>query len=199
MSLQLELLDGFGCTRQAGTRCLLGLRRTPETLAEEKLDRGDPRPNVRDLDLDSLLLAAARAGRRDPHLPRRAQCRIEESGGDVIERSSCGLREPRTNLGRVGMAVPARERGLDLSDERLGHGVLPPSRVVSVFGLAPLRSAASSVSMVRNRTRTSARAAEALTHGRSVMPKSARRCGTRLLRSGFGNSAVDQPVDQRPI
>ena len=29
------------------------------------------------------------------------------------------------------MAVPARERRLDLSDERLGHGALPPSRMVS--------------------------------------------------------------------
>ena len=102
-----------------------------EALAQEKLDRRDPRPNVRDLDLDSLLLAAARTGRRDPHLPRCAERGVEQRGLDVIERSSRCLGKPRTNLCRVGMAVPARESGLDLSDERLGHGALSPSRKVS--------------------------------------------------------------------
>jgi hypothetical protein len=35
------------------------------------------------------------------------------------------------NTCRVGMAVPARETGLDFSDEWLGHGAPSPSRMVS--------------------------------------------------------------------
>jgi hypothetical protein len=104
---------------------------TPETLAQEKLDRRDSAPDVRDLDLDALLLPAARTGRRDPHLSRCSKSSIEERGRDVIERSSGSLRKAGSNLRRVGVAVRALGRGLNLGNERLGRARLLSARMVA--------------------------------------------------------------------
>jgi hypothetical protein len=124
----LDRLDGRGQARRCS---FLSLRRTAEALAKQKLDRGHPRPHVRDLDLDSLLLAATGAGGRDPVRPRGRERSVEQGGRDVVEGSSRSLGKPRANLSRVGMTVLTGEGRLDLSDERLGHGALPPSRMVS--------------------------------------------------------------------
>jgi hypothetical protein len=146
-----ELLDGLGGSGQARTRGFLGLRRSSQALAEEKLDRCDPTPNIRDLDLDPLLLAAARAGCRDPRLPCCSKRGVEQRGRDVIERGSSGLGEARANLRRVGMTIPARESRRDLSDERVCDGALPPPRMVAVSHkfLSDLLDQAVAVSMCR--------------------------------------------------
>jgi hypothetical protein len=54
------------------------LRRTAETLAKKKLDRGDPRSHVRHLNLDALLLPAAAAGMGDPDRPNGSEGGVEQ-------------------------------------------------------------------------------------------------------------------------
>jgi pimeloyl-ACP methyl ester carboxylesterase len=58
-----ELLDRLGGLRESRTHHLLGLRRTAQRLAKEKLDRGNPRPHIRDTNFNSLFLPAAYSDR----------------------------------------------------------------------------------------------------------------------------------------
>jgi hypothetical protein len=112
-------------SRDARKRRLLGLWRSPQAFAQQKLDRRDPSTHIGHGDLHALLPPAV-ALERDPLFLYSSHGRLEQAAADLVQALGGSLGEPRPNSRGIGYDSGMRRwcpgLGLRCHDHRLPTG-----------------------------------------------------------------------------